>query len=168
MGKSIVIIDDDCIIQDSLQEFFSADGYTVHLAADGISGLELVAREKPDVVVVDILLPKMHGIALCEKIKADADLRDIPIILMTGVYKDTNLRLYVHKGLAVDFIEKPFQPKDLLGKIELLLCRSIQIEPTPEAMEIPVPERKQKERTGKSLEQELDELLKLVRGKNKK
>ena len=63
----------------------------------------------------------MHGIALCEKIRGNDDLRNIPIILMTGVYKDVNLRMYVHKGLADDFIEKPFHEKDLLGKIEHFL-----------------------------------------------
>ena len=86
MGKKILIIDDDRVIQDSLHELFVDAGYVVHLAADGISGFELITREKPDIIVTDILLPRMHGIALCERIRGIDELRNIPIILMTGVY----------------------------------------------------------------------------------
>lgn len=123
MGSKILIIDDDRVIQDSLRELFTDAGYLVLLAADGVSGFELVSKEKPDLILTDILLPRMHGIALCEKIKGDEELRFIPIILMTGVYKDVNLRMYVHKGLADDFIEKPFREKELLAKIERFLDR---------------------------------------------
>ncbi len=123
MGNKIVIIDDDQVIQDSLQEFFTEAGYSVHLAGDGISGFDLIIKEKPDIILTDILLPRLHGIAVCEKIRADDELRFIPIILMTGVYKDVNLRMYVYKGLADDFIEKPFLEADLLRKIENLLER---------------------------------------------
>lgn len=123
MGKKILIVDDDQVILDSLQEFLAGAGYEVLLAADGISGFERIVKEKPDLIVTDILLPRLHGIAVCEKIRSDDDLRSIPIILMTGVYKDVNMRLYVYKGLADDFIEKPFLESDLLSKIERLLGR---------------------------------------------
>jgi DNA-binding response OmpR family regulator len=139
MGKKIIIIDDDRVIQDSLQEFFTDAGYVVHLAADGISGLELIMREKPDIIVTDILLPRMHGIALCEKIKSNDSLCNIPIILMTGVYKDVSLRLNVYKGLADDFIEKPFHETELLSKIEHFLGRGAEnADSQPNAGEAPV------------------------------
>jgi DNA-binding response OmpR family regulator len=126
MGKKILIVDDDQVILDSLQEYLAEAGYTVLLAADGISGFERIVKEKPDLIVTDILLPRLHGIAVCEKIRSDDDLRSIPIILMTGVYKDVNMRLYVYKGLADDFIEKPFLESDLLAKIERLLGRGAE------------------------------------------
>ena len=119
MGKRIVIIDDDHVIQESLQELFTRcrlRGFRGRLTAS--AGYELITREKPDMVVADILLPRMHGVALCEKIQGQRRIQAIPIILMTGVYKDVNLRMYVHKGLAEDFIEKPFREKELLAKIE--------------------------------------------------
>jgi len=124
MGSNILVVDDDQVIRDSLQELLANAGYAVQLAADGISGFELAAREKPDLIVVDILLPRMHGIALCEKARGRSDLCHIPIILMTGVYKDVNLRMYVHKRLADDFIEKPFREPELLAKIERLLGKA--------------------------------------------
>jgi len=169
MGKKILIIDDDRVIQDSLQELFTDAGYVVHLAADGISGFELIVREKPDIIVADILLPRMHGIALCEKIRGNDDLRHIPIILMTGVYKDVNLRMYVHKGLADDFIEKPFRETELLSKIEHFLGRGAdKVDPQPAAGEAPLPGRNHKNQDGRSVDQDLDELISWARNKSKK
>ena len=104
------------------------------------AGYELIVREKPDMVLADILLPRMHGIALCEKIRASDEFRHIPIILMTGVYKDVNLRMYVHKGLADDFIEKPFREKDLLAKIEHFIgCGEEKVIAQPAAQAVPDP-----------------------------
>lgn len=169
MGKKILIIDDDRVIQDSLQELFTDAGYVVHLAADGVSGFELIIREKPDIIVTDILLPRMHGIALCEKIRGNDDLRNIPIILMTGVYKDSNLRLYVHKGLADDFIEKPFREAELLSKIEHFLgCGTDKLESRPPTKEASLPARNHKNQNGRSVEQDLDELISWAHSKGKK
>ena len=169
MGKRIVIIDDDHVIQESLQELFSDAGYVVHLAADGASGFELIVREKPDIVVADILLPRLHGIALCEKIRATDEFRQLPIVLMTGVYKDVNLRMYVHKGLANDFIEKPFQGKDLLGKVELLLGSDpVKVESQPAARVAQAPGREQKNPGGNSVNQDLDDLISWAHSKGKK
>lgn len=169
MGKKILIIDDDRVIQDSLQELFTDAGYVVHLAADGVSGFELIIREKPDIIVTDILLPRMHGIALCEKIRGNDDLRNIPIILMTGVYKDSNLRLYVHKGLADDFIEKPFREAELLSKIEHFLgCGTDKVDPQPAAGKAPLPGRNHKKQDNRSVDQGLDELISWAHSKGKK
>ncbi len=169
MGKRIVIIDDDHVIQESLQELFSDAGYTVAVAADGASGFDLIVREKPDVVVADILLPRLHGIALCEKIRATEEFRHIPIVLMTGVYKDVNLRMYVHKGLANDFIEKPFQGKDLLGKVDHLLGGEHEkVESQPAARVSPAMAREQKSQGGKSVDQDLDDLISWAHNKGKK
>jgi DNA-binding response OmpR family regulator len=169
MGKKILIIDDDRVIRDSLQELFTDAGYVVHLAADGISGFELITGEKPDIIVCDILLPRMHGIALCEKVKGNDDLRNIPIILMTGVYKDVNLRMYVHKRLADDFIEKPFRETELLGKIEHFLgCSSDKVDPQPSAKEAPLPLKNHKNQGDISIEHNLDELSIWARSKSKK
>jgi DNA-binding response OmpR family regulator len=154
MGSNILIVDDDQIIRDSLQELLSNAGYAVLLAADGISGFELASRERPNLIVADILLPRMHGIALCEKVKGSDELHHIPIILMTGVYKDVNLRMYVHKRLADDFIEKPFHEGELLAKIERLLGKPTEKTEAPAAGQpTPVPERK------------LDDLISWARGK---
>jgi len=168
MGKKILIIDDDRVIQDSLQEFFTEAGYIVYLAADGISGFDLINREKPDIIVTDILLPRMHGIALCEKIRGNNDLRNIPIILMTGVYKDVNLRMYVHKGLTDDFIEKPFRETELLSKIEHFLGRGKDnVNSSLSAKEAPQPVQNHANQGNRSVAQNLDELINWAHKKGK-
>ena len=168
MGKRIAIIDDDHVIQESLQELFTEAGYTVFVASDGVSGYELIVREKPDIVVADILLPRMHGIALCEKIRANEEFKGIPIILMTGVYKDVNLRMYVHKGLAEDFIEKPFREKELLAKIEHFIGGVEKAAPQPVIQATPDPGRDPKRQAGSSLERDLDDLVTWAHNKGKK
>jgi DNA-binding response OmpR family regulator len=168
MGKRIVIIDDDHVIQESLQELFTEAGFVVSVAADGVSGYELIARERPDIVVADILLPRMHGIALCEKIRANEEFRGIPIILMTGVYKDVNLRMYVHKGLADDFIEKPFREKELLAKIEHFIGGAEKQAAMTAAQALPEPGRDPKRQAGRSLERDLDDLVTWAHNKGKK
>jgi DNA-binding response OmpR family regulator len=169
MGKKIAIIDDDHIIQESLQEFFSDAGYLVSVAGDGIAGYELIVREKPDMVVADILLPRMHGIALCEKVRASNEFKHIPIILMTGVYKDVNLRMYVHKGLADDFIEKPFRETDLLAKIEHFIgCGAEKEVAQPAAPAVPDPGTNAGRQSARSLERDLDDLVTWAHSKGKK
>jgi DNA-binding response OmpR family regulator len=169
MGKRIAIIDDDHVIQESLQELFSDAGYTVDVASDGASGFDLIIREKPDIVVADILLPRLHGIALCEKIRGSEEFKHIPIVLMTGVYKDVNLRMYVYKGLANDFIEKPFQGKDLLRKVEHLLgIGPEKVATQPAARQAPAPLHEQKNQLGKSVNQDLDDLISWAHNKAKK
>ena len=168
MGKRIVIIDDDHVIQESLQEFFTEAGYVVSVAADGVSGYELITREKPDIVVADILLPRMHGIALCEKIRANEEFKGIPIILMTGVYKDVNLRMYVHKGLAEDFIEKPFREKELLAKIEHFIGSAEKQVAQPAAQAAPELGRDPQRHPDRSLERDLDDLVTWAHSKEKK
>jgi DNA-binding response OmpR family regulator len=168
MGKKILIIDDDRVIQDSLQEFFTDAGYIVCLAADGISGFDLIIREMPDIIVTDILLPRMHGIALCEKIRGNNDLRNIPIILMTGVYKDVNLRMHVYKGLADDFIEKPFRETELLSKIEHLLGHGTDdVNSQPSAKAPPQPMRDHPNQGNRPVAQGLDELINWAHKKSK-
>ncbi len=165
MGKKIAIIDDDHVIQESLQELLVEAGYLVLLAADGASGYDLIVREKPDLVVADILLPRLHGIALCEKIRANEEFKGLAIILMTGVYKDVNLRMYVHKGLADDFIEKPFHEKDLLAKIERFVGPGEErtlVQPA-----VPAGSDAQPHKPPRSLARELDDLVTWAHGKKK-
>jgi two-component system response regulator VanR len=149
MGKRIAIIDDDHVIQESLQELFTDAGYTVFVASDGVSGYELIVREKPDIVVAE-------------------EFKGIPIILMTGVYKDVNLRMYVHKGLAEDFIEKPFREKDLLVKIEHFIGGVEKPLAQPVIQAAPDPGRDPKRQDGRSLERDLDDLVTWAHSKVKK
>jgi two-component system alkaline phosphatase synthesis response regulator PhoP len=121
MGKKIVIVDDESTIRDSLQELLIEKGFDVLHAGDGENGYDLIARENPDLLIIDILLPKLDGIDLCGKIRKNIQLKHIPIILMTGIYMDFNFRLKIQRGIADDFIVKPLKHDELLAKIDKLL-----------------------------------------------
>jgi len=121
MNRKILIVDDEKTFRESLQEILQNNGYQVALAADCLTALDLIQQDVPDLLIVDVLIPRMHGLELCARLKKDARLSQIPIILTSGVYKDLNFRLHLSSNLADDFIAKPFKEQEILKKITRLL-----------------------------------------------
>jgi len=121
MIKKIVVIDDDRITLTMLEMVFSRHGFQVFSAQDGAEGYELVQKEKPDILISDMLLPKIHGTELCKKIKETPELKQTKVILMTAVYKGPSFRFEARDCGADDFIEKPLDMKDLLSRIDKFL-----------------------------------------------
>ena len=117
MNQKIVIIDDDRITLEILKKRLSQDDFQVFYAQDGESGYDLIRREKPDIVITDLLLPKIHGLDLCRKIKEDKDLKRTKVILMTATYKAPVFRREIQNSGAEEFIEKPLSTIDLMKKI---------------------------------------------------
>ena len=104
-----------------LEMVFSRHGFQVFSAQDGAEGYELVQKEKPDILISDMLLPKIHGTELCKKIKETPELKQTKVILMTAVYKGPSFRFEAKDCGADDFIEKPLDMKDLLSRIDKFL-----------------------------------------------
>lgn len=121
MKKKILIIDDDKFFSESLKEVLLHAGYEVILALESKSGYDLIEQEKPDLLLIDILIPGVDGVSLCEKIRQNDLLQHIPIILMTGVFTDLDIRAHVRRGIADDFIIKPYREEDLISKIKKFL-----------------------------------------------
>lgn len=121
MSKKIVVIDDDRITLTMLEMVFSRHGFQVFSAQDGAEGYELVQKEKPDILISDMLIPKIHGTELCKKIKETPELKQTKVILMTAVYKGPSFRFEARDCGADDFIEKPLDMKDLLSRIDKFL-----------------------------------------------
>ncbi|MCK4432217.1 MAG: response regulator [Candidatus Aminicenantes bacterium] len=121
MSKKIVVIDDDRITLTMLEMVFSRHGFQVFSAQDGAEGYELAQKEKPDILISDMLLPKIHGTELCKKIKETPELKQTKVILMTAVYKGPSFRFEARDCGADDFIEKPLDMKDLLSRIDKFL-----------------------------------------------
>ena len=86
MEKKIVVIDDDRTTAKILERFLKKMGFQVFLAEDGARGYSLVRREKPEILITDMLIPKIHGVELCKIIKGDLALHKTKVILMTSVY----------------------------------------------------------------------------------
>lgn len=121
MKRKILIIDDDRVTLTMLEMILSRHGYQVLSAKDGAEGLELATKEKPGAVISDMLIPKIHGLELCTKIKQDPQLKDIKVILMTSVYKGASFQFEAKDSGADHFIEKPIDMNELLDKLDKLL-----------------------------------------------
>lgn len=118
MAQDIVVIDDDRVTSSMLKKVLSDNGYNVHTAFDGESGLQLVMKIKPALVILDMLLPKIHGANLCQKLKAEPELKKTKIILITAIYKEILVRAESRKWGAELFLEKPINTKELLRWIK--------------------------------------------------
>ena len=120
MTKTVLIADDEPNILISLEYLMKREGYRVVLAHDGQEACDLIARECPDLVLLDVMMPKKTGFEVCHEIRANETFKDMPILLLTAKGRDTD----VAKGLAMganDYMIKPFSTKDLAQKVRDLL-----------------------------------------------
>jgi CheY-like chemotaxis protein len=118
MKGKILVVDDDNVTLTMLKMILSRHGYQALSAKDGKEGLDLASKEKPDVVISDMLLPRIHGLDLCKKIKQDPQLKKIKVFLMTAVYKGATFQLEAKSCGADHFIEKPIDTNELLSKLD--------------------------------------------------
>ena len=123
-GKQVVIVEDDPEIAEMLRIVLEANGIAVHIASDGRSGLERVRAVRPDGVVLDIMMPKMNGYEVCAAIQSDADLAQIPIMVITGLVEtqDSKTEEEWRNRLSVaDFVVKPLNMDTIGSRLRKLL-----------------------------------------------
>jgi DNA-binding response OmpR family regulator len=127
MAKKILAVDDDPDIRDALTMVLESQGYQVVTAQDGIEALANLKAEKPDLMILDLLMPKMDGWAVCKELQDPrwAKYRDIPILILTSVREEASRRRYeLETGLELDvddYVEKPFSPDILLERVGRLV-----------------------------------------------
>lgn len=123
MSKRILVVDDEEDMLFAVQLQLEQNGYTILTARDGKAGLEMARTQKPDLVILDLMLPKLDGYKVCRMLKFDQKYKYIPVILFTArvQYKDAKLGYEVG---ADAYITKPFDPKVLLAKIQELTNRT--------------------------------------------
>ena len=120
MAISVLIIEDDPNIRELLQLYLEKDGYAVTLAADGGQGLEKFRAIKPNLVLLDVMMPVMDGWAVCKAIRAEGN---TPVIMLTAK-GETDDKVTGLKAGADDYVTKPFEMKELLARIEAVLRRT--------------------------------------------
>jgi len=120
MGKLILIIDDEPDILTIIKYRLEKAGYHIITAGDGEEGFDAVKKNKPDLVLLDMRIPKMIGVEVCKKIKSDTELKNIPVVFITASQR-THVAQITEKFGAQDFIIKPFEPEELLSKIRRLI-----------------------------------------------
>lgn len=120
MAKKILIIDDETGLVEMLKMRLEANGYEVISAYDGQEGLEKAKSENPDLIILDLMLPKLDGYKVCRMLKFDDKYKKIPIIMFSARTQDADKKMGMEVG-ADDYVTKPFEPKDLLDRIKKLL-----------------------------------------------
>jgi two-component system, OmpR family, alkaline phosphatase synthesis response regulator PhoP len=120
-ATSLLIIEDDENISSAIQEYFSRAGYSVSTAGDGLAGIELAAKARPDAIVLDLMLPKMDGLAVCKELRLKAP--QMPILMLTAKDDVVDKVLGLEMG-ADDYITKPFSLRELEARIKSVLRRS--------------------------------------------
>ncbi len=119
--KRILIVDDEPNIVLSLEFLMQREGYQVATAADGDAALEALAAQAPDLVILDVMLPKMNGFDVCRRIKADPRWKGTRVLILTARGRDTE----VSKGLGLGadlYVTKPFSTKELMAQVRELLA----------------------------------------------
>lgn len=129
---SVLIVEDEVLMQNLLYEYFVNDGFHVYLAGDGIEALDMFRNNKIDLVVLDIMMPKLDGFSVCRKIRQSSD----ALIIMLTAREDEDDKLYGYELGADDYITKPFSPKVLLAKVHTLLKRFEQKIPEEKVLRI--------------------------------
>src|SRR3954465_9609716 len=130
-GK-ILVVDDEIYIVHILDFSLGMEGYEVITALDGEQALEKVKNEKPDLIVLDIMMPKLDGYEVCKNIKSSADTQHIPVILLSAKGRNVDQKLGFDVG-ADDYITKPFSPRKLVERINQLLGQPVPDRPAPSA-----------------------------------
>ena len=120
MAKKILIVDDEVQLVEMVKMRLEAAGYDIISAYDGQDGFDKARKEKPDLIILDLMLPKMDGYKICGLLKNDARYSKIPIIMFTARVQEEDVRLGKDLG-AEEYVTKPFDPKILLSKIKVLL-----------------------------------------------
>ena len=129
MPGKILVIDDDPDILEALAMILESQGYEVVTATDGVEGLANLKAEKPDLMILDLLMPKMDGFAVCKELQDPrwSKYRDIPILILTSVREEASRRRYeLETGLELDvddYIEKPVSPDILIQRVGNLIKR---------------------------------------------
>lgn len=120
--KKILVVEDDFALADNLQALLRAKGYEVHFAPDGTAAVEAARKVLPDVVLLDVLIPKLGGFDVCRVLRSEERTKAIKVIMVTGLGRVADVDQAFAAG-AADYLVKPFDTDRLLKKIEKVLGR---------------------------------------------
>ncbi len=122
-SRKIVVVDDEYFILRSLSLIFEREGYACSIAGDGEMALKLIKSEKPNIVFLDIAIPKMDGYQVCKEIRRDPDLEDIYVIMLTAMGQEVDQKASLEAG-ANEYMLKPFNPRLVRERVAEILSAS--------------------------------------------
>jgi len=119
----IVVVEDEQAIQDVIAYNLRREGYEVLLAGDGDEGLALIQSKRPALVILDLMLPGIDGLSICQQLRADAKTRSIPLMILSAKEEESDIVIGLSLG-ADDYLAKPFSPREMLARVKALLRRA--------------------------------------------
>src|SRR5260221_3190484 len=118
--QTVLVVDDEPIVRDVVVRYLEREGYRTLQAGDGDSAREILERDPPELVVLDLMLPGTDGLALCRWIRSRSDL---PVIMLTALGEETDKIVALEVG-ADDYVSKPFSPRELAARVKAVLRRA--------------------------------------------
>lgn len=128
--KRILLIEDEEDIASLIKLQAELSGYKLHVEVDGINGYRAIEREKPDLVILDIMLPGQNGLDVCRKMKNHPELKNIPVVIISAKDEELDVVLGLELG-ADDYVPKPFSPRILFSRIKAVLRRGKENDKSP-------------------------------------
>ncbi|MCK5475966.1 MAG: response regulator [Candidatus Pacebacteria bacterium] len=118
--KKILVIEDEATLQKALDDVLSQEGFEVLSATDGIVGLEVAKKEKPDLILLDIILPKMDGFEVLSKLKAND--KDTPVVILTNLSDLNDVQKALDLGATTYLVKADYHLDEVIRKIKEILC----------------------------------------------
>src|SRR3974377_1344677 len=133
--KRILIIEDDSEIVELVRYNLANEGFQVNAAFDGTSGLSTLKKSPPDLLLLDLMLPKMSGLDICREVRKDESLNRLPVLMLTARGDEADRVVGLEMG-ADDYVTKPFSPRELIARVKALLRRAEPPADAPRILEI--------------------------------
>ncbi len=118
--SKVLVVEDSVTQREMITDLLRGSGLEVTVATDGVEALEKVQNQRPDLVVLDIVMPRMNGYEVCRRLKADPKTQNVPVVMCSSKGEEFDRYWGMRQG-ADAYIAKPFQPKELVGTVKQLL-----------------------------------------------
>lgn len=125
MGKKIVVVEDEPDILEVITYNLKREGFEVFSSLNGQEGYDLILKEQPSLVLLDLMLPGIDGLEICKKLKANESTQSLPVVMVTAKGEESDIVLGLGVG-ADDYISKPFSPKEMIARIKAVLRRTTE------------------------------------------
>jgi len=122
MVKTILIVEDDPLMSRMYQKIFTFEKYNVAMAGDGVEGLEKARQIKPIIILLDIMMPKMNGLQVLDKLKADPEMKSIPVIMLTNLAGEKDAENALMKGAVKYIVKSEYEPKKIVEMVQEIIA----------------------------------------------
>jgi two-component system alkaline phosphatase synthesis response regulator PhoP len=122
-GETVLVVDDEANIVDLARMYLEQEGFRVQSANDGVKALDMISRQPPALMVLDLMLPEVDGWEVCRRVRSGKTAPDLPIVMLTARDEDVDKIVGLELG-ADDYVTKPFNPRELVARVKAILRRS--------------------------------------------